>query len=70
MTARINFFGFSDDKLFYDERKKRFVYMQDAPAIVEKSFKNSHFKEVFHLKINLALLIHSISKDQISTAKS
>ena len=45
MTERIKFFGISDEKLYYDERKKRFVYLEDAPAIVEKAFKNSHFKE-------------------------
>ncbi len=42
---RIRFFGISDDKLFYDERKKRFVYLGEAPAIVERAYKNSHFKE-------------------------
>jgi hypothetical protein len=45
MTERIRFFGLQDDKLFYDERKKRFVYLDNAPAIVEKSYKNAHFKE-------------------------
>jgi len=46
MTARIGFFNFADDKLYYDERKKRFVFMEDAPAIVYKTVNNSHFKEV------------------------
>ncbi len=45
MTERIRFFGISDEKLFYDERKKRFVYLEDAPAIAEKTYKNQHFKE-------------------------
>ena len=45
MTERIRFFGLSDDKLYYDERKKRFVYLEDAPAIAEKTYKNQHFKE-------------------------
>lgn len=40
MTSRINFFNFSDDKLFYDERKKRFVFLDDAPAIVQKTVAN------------------------------
>lgn len=44
MTQRIKFFGLTDDKLFYDERKKRFIFMENAPAIAEKTFKNSHFK--------------------------
>ncbi len=45
MTERVKFFGISDEKLYYDERKKRFVYLEDAPAIAEKAYKNSHFKE-------------------------
>jgi hypothetical protein len=45
MTERVKFFGLSDEKLYYDERKKRFVYLEDAPAIAEKAYKNSHFKE-------------------------
>ena len=45
MTDRIKFFGLSDDKLIYDERKKRFVYLDNAPAIVEKTYKNGQFKE-------------------------
>jgi hypothetical protein len=35
MTAygeRINFFGVSDDKVIYDERKKRFVHTKDLPG--------------------------------------
>ena len=44
MTQRIKFFGLTDDKLFYDERKKRFIFMENAPAVAEKTFKNSHFK--------------------------
>ena len=43
---RTNFFNLSDDKLFYDERKKRFVYMDNVPVFVEQAYKNSHFKEV------------------------
>lgn len=42
---RIRFFGISDDKLYYDERKKRFVYLDDAPAIMHKGYKNVHFKD-------------------------
>ena len=43
--SRVRFFGITDDKLFYDERKKRFVYLDDAPAIAHKTYNNSHFKE-------------------------
>ena len=45
---RINFFGLSDDQLYYDERKKRFVSTKDTPIFLERQFKNSHFKEVSH----------------------
>ena len=45
MTERVRFFSLSDDKLYYDERKKRFVYLDEAPAQAEKAFKNTHFKE-------------------------
>ena len=31
-NERINFFGFGDDKLIYDERKKRFVHTTDMPG--------------------------------------
>lgn len=47
MTTRIRFFGLSDEKLYYDERKKRFVFLEDAPNIAERAFKNTHFKSVF-----------------------
>ena len=42
----MNFFGLSEDKLYYDERKKRFVNTKDAPGYVERAYKNSHFKDV------------------------
>ena len=43
---RMNFFGLSEDKLYYDERKKRFINTKDAPGFVERAYKNSHFKDV------------------------
>ena len=43
---RMNFVGLSEDKLYYDERKKRFVNTKDAPGYVERAYKNSHFKDV------------------------
>ena len=56
---RMNFFGLSEDKLYYDERKKRFVSTKDAPGYVERAYKNSHFKDVSRSEsINL------FSKDQ------
>jgi hypothetical protein len=50
-TTRMNFFSLSDDKLIYDERKKRFVFLKDAPALVTRGYQNSHFKEVIILSI-------------------
>ena len=44
MTEQVNFFNFTEDKLFYDERKKRFIYLDNAPSFAQKEFKNSHFK--------------------------
>ena len=40
---RVNFFGFNDDKLYYDERKKRFVFLENAPKYAEQDFKGVHF---------------------------
>ena len=42
----MNFFGLAEDKLYYDEARKRFVSMKDAPMHIERAIKNSHFKEV------------------------
>ena len=44
--GRMRFFGLSEEKLYYDESKKRFVSTKDAPAVIERSFKNGHFKDV------------------------
>ena len=47
MTSdNVNFFGLSEDGLWYDERKKRFVSSKNAPEYVVRSFRHSHFKEV------------------------
>ena len=43
---RRNFFGFEDDKLVYDERKKRFVQTADMPAYLQRQFQNNQFKFV------------------------
>ena len=40
---RVNFFSF-DDKLIYDERKKRFVHTADLPRSVARQYRNSTFK--------------------------
>lgn len=44
--GRMRFFGLADEKLYYDESKKRFVSTKDAPAYIERGFKNNHFKDV------------------------
>ena len=38
MNERTNFFGFQDDKLIYDERKKRFVHTADMPAALSRQY--------------------------------
>ena len=44
MAERGGFFNLSDNKLYYDERKKRFVFLENAPIMAEKAYKNVHFK--------------------------
>ena len=59
--TRMNFFGLSEDKLYYDERKKRFVNTKDAPGHVERSYKNSHFKDVsLALRLLTPLNMHNL----------
>ena len=41
---RINFFGIADDKLIYDERKKRFVHTTDLPEFMVREYMNGSFK--------------------------
>ena len=49
MEGRINLFGLSEDKLYYDERKKRFVNTKNMPAQMERELKNAAFKDVCNL---------------------
>ena len=44
MSERINFFGIADDKLIYDERKKRFVHTADLPAGLARQYSTQQFK--------------------------
>ena len=46
MADRINFFGLQDEKIYYDERKRRFFSNKDAPSYVMRSYRASVFKEV------------------------
>ena len=41
----MRFFGLAEDKLYYDEAKKRFVSTKNAPGHIERSFKNNVFKD-------------------------
>ena len=41
---RINFFGLAEDKLYYDEKKKRFVNTANAPGFVHRQYASNHFK--------------------------
>ena len=53
MADRVNFFGLSTEKLYYDERKRRFVSSKDAPGHIERGFKNSVFKDVSNFIIKV-----------------
>ena len=46
MTARVQYFPFSEEKLYYDEAKKRFVSTKNAPQTVMRQMRASFFKEV------------------------
>ena len=66
-SDRIRFFGLSEDKMYYDERKKRFVSTANAPAYIQRELKNNHFKTVsINMKINL---IFRFSNDPIFMVK-
>ncbi len=41
---RVNFFGIADDKLIYDERKKRFVHTTDLPESMSREYMYGGFK--------------------------
>lgn len=43
---RVQFFGLGEDKLYYDERKRRFVSTKDMPAYMERSIRTNMFKHV------------------------
>ncbi len=44
IEARINFWGFQDDKLIYDERKKRFVHTSDLSRSLQRQYRGNTFK--------------------------
>lgn len=61
MADRVDFFGLSEEKVYYDERKRRFFSTKDAPSYVMRSYKNSVFKEVSCFKI-ISLFIFTIEQ--------
>ncbi len=46
LNKRIDFFGVSDDRLIYDERKRRFVQSENMPAHLTRQYKTAVFKHV------------------------
>ena len=47
---RSNHFGFtifSEDKLYYDESKQRFIYQKEAPLWQQHRLKGEYFNHVF-----------------------
>ena len=45
-SDRHSFFSLSDDKLYYDEKRKRFVNTDNAPSFTHRQHYQSHFKDV------------------------
>ena len=43
MSEVFNFHPFDNDTLFYDERKKRFVFLKNAPGFARRDYKYSAF---------------------------
>ena len=49
-SERTTFFGIAEDKLYYDEKRKRFVNSADAPGFTHRNYYQGHFKHVSHPK--------------------
>ena len=45
-AEKVDFFGVADDKIIYDERKKRFVHTKDLPGYMARELMNGGFKSV------------------------
>ena len=45
-SDRNNFFGFAEDKLYYDEKRKRFVNTANASGYMHRQYYQNHFKDV------------------------
>ena len=66
-SDRVSFFGFADDKLYYDEKRKRFVNTANASGFVHRQYYQNHFKDVsYSIDHNFASVL---SNAPISTAK-
>ena len=52
-AERTGFFKLADDKLYYDEKRKRFVNTSDSPGFAHRSYYQGHFKHVSVFKLRL-----------------
>ena len=45
-SDRTSFFGFAEDKLYYDEKRKRFVNTANQSGYQHRQYYQNHFKDV------------------------
>ena len=45
-SDRNSFFGFAEDKLYYDEKRKRFVNTANQSGYQHRQYYQNHFKDV------------------------
>ena len=65
----INFWGIQDDKLIYDERKKRFVQTAEMPRHLQRQIRGNSFKHVSIFCLPSAPgVLPLLSKDTLSLA--
>ena len=50
--ARHTFMNQAEDKLYYDEKRKRFVNTHDIPGHAFRSYYQGHFKHVSISRLN------------------
>ena len=63
-AEKVDFFGVADDKLVYDERKKRFVHTKDLPGFMSRELMNGGFKGV-----SIIILIFKPRPDLVGVEK-
>ena len=56
LNERVDFFGIAEDKLIYDESKKRFVHTKDLPGFMTREYMNGSFKSVSKATIDASSL--------------